>query len=137
MMFATKPILAKQHAAKFYRLLPWWISMNIFQIFPWGIVETGLFVGPIYWLTGLRKDAASFLLFWLAAYLLNLCAAVIFKICAAANKMGTAAIAASLVQVMFLLPAPLGTASPPPNSPGCRRRKSETLPSFASPLGPT
>ena len=64
------------------------------------VIETGLFVSPIYWLCNLRKDFGIFMLFWLAAYLLNLVSSVFFKICAmGAASMGPAALRASFVQV--------------------------------------
>ena len=70
------------------------------QIFPWAVIESGLFCSPIYWLCNLRKEFWRFMLFWLAAYLLNITSSVVFRMCAMKpTSMGPAAALASMVQV--------------------------------------
>ena len=72
-----------------------------------GLVESGLFSAPIYWVCGFQKNFGKFMIYWMAAYLLNLISSVFFKGCAiAVNTPGVAVTLSCMTQVCLGRTAP-------------------------------
>eukprot|EP00668_Euglena_longa_P017133 GGOE01021479.1.p1 GENE.GGOE01021479.1~~GGOE01021479.1.p1 ORF type:complete len:1310 (+),score=413.41 GGOE01021479.1:126-3932(+) len=98
-----KPIFQKQNRSGFYCTASFWIATTIYQI-GWGLVESGLYVAPVYFICSAVRSLGDFMLMWMAAYLLNLVCALLFRGCAIVwSSPGPANTTGGLLQVFLFL----------------------------------
>eukprot|EP00667_Euglena_gracilis_P000542 EG_transcript_542 len=99
----TKAVFHKQQQAQLYCAWAYWISITVFHAL-WGLIETLLFISPIYWLCGLDRTGRSFAWTWMAAYLLHIICSTLFCGCAiVTNSVAAALTGAAVLQVVLFL----------------------------------